>query len=73
MPVGLEASGQGLLSLFRGVGAALGLLLGGIVEDKFGDKFLYGSLSLLVLMTALLLEAVHCCKRRSEKTLHEND
>ena len=73
MPIGLEASGQGLLSLVRGVGASLGLLLGGFLEDNFGAKFLYAILSLLVFMAALLLEIAHYCKRRSEKTLLEND
>ena len=56
IPNGYEASGQGLLSLIRGVGASLGLLLGGIIEERFGATFLYGGLSLLVFMTASALE-----------------
>jgi len=48
VPEGYEASGQGLLVLFRGSGAVLGLLIGGWVEEKFGPKVLYAGLASIV-------------------------
>ena len=41
MPEGYEASGQGLIYLFKGSGSILGLLLGGWAEDTIGPRFMY--------------------------------
>lgn len=48
-PTGHEATGQGLLSLFRGAGAVLGLWLGGWMIDAYGPRTMYRSSASLVL------------------------
>jgi len=58
VPEGYEASGQGMLVLFRGSGAVLGLFIGGWVEQKFGPKVLYSGLATIVSIgVAALLSA----------------
>jgi hypothetical protein len=88
VPEGYEASGQGLLVLFRGSGAVLGLLLGGWAEEKFGPKVLYSGLASIVLigLVTLLLAGRFSIPRRmtliednpshdqdAAKLLHENN
>jgi hypothetical protein len=41
MPPGYEASGQGLVCLFRGMGSMLGLWLGGWAVDTIGPRYMY--------------------------------
>ena len=41
MPKGCEASGQGLLGVFKGLGSVTGLLLGGILEQSLGPRIMY--------------------------------
>jgi len=41
LPQGYEASGQGLVQLFKGSGSTIGLLLGGWAEDSVGPRVLY--------------------------------
>jgi MFS family permease len=50
MPKGSEASGQGLLGIFRGLGAVVGLLLGGLLEETLGPKVMYRILALIVIV-----------------------
>ena len=55
MPDTYEASGQGVLLFIRGIGATLGLLAGGIMEDALGDRGLYIGLSVVVTSGLLVL------------------
>jgi MFS family permease len=48
MPAGAEATGQGLIYMFRGGGAILGLLVGGLVQETFGARVLYRVAAVLV-------------------------
>ena len=41
MPLGAEASGQGIVNLIRGVASVLGMGLGGIAQDVFGPRTMY--------------------------------
>ncbi len=41
MPKGSEASGQGLLGVFKGLGSVVGLLLGGVLEQSLGPRIMY--------------------------------
>jgi hypothetical protein len=58
MPFGYEASGQGLVYLFRGMGSVLGLALGGWAEDHWGPRSMYRSSALFVTCGCLVLLAV---------------
>ena len=51
-PKGYEASGQGILSIFSGAGNCLGVLLGGILEDKFGSRIMYRCFATIVAIGA---------------------
>ncbi len=79
VPEGYEASGQGLLVLFRGSGAVLGLLIGGWVEEKFGPKTLYSGLAFIVLIgvVALVLAGSFSIPRRmsliQDRSSHDQD
>jgi len=41
MPKGSEASGQGLLGVFKGLGSVTGLFLGGVLEQTLGPRIMY--------------------------------
>ena len=51
-PKGYEASGQGILTIFSGAGNCLGVLLGGILEDKFGSRIMYRCFATIVTIGA---------------------
>ncbi|KAL3906499.1 MAG: hypothetical protein SGILL_009247, partial [Bacillariaceae sp.] len=51
---GMEASGQGLLQFFVGGGSAIGLLLGGFLEEQYGPKEMYRVSSAIVLIGSLI-------------------
>ena len=53
-PKGSEASAQGFLSLFQGLGTVLGLYGGGYLEDLLGAKIMYRIFGGLVLMFMLV-------------------
>jgi Na+/melibiose symporter-like transporter len=48
MPRGSEASGQGLLGAFKGLGSVVGLFLGGMLEEKMGPRVMYRILASIV-------------------------
>eukprot|EP01083_Nonionella_stella_P078495 214871_1 len=48
MPDSYEASGQGILMLIKGMGGAIGLVLGGVAQEYIGSRALYACLSSLV-------------------------
>ena len=48
MPKGSEASGQGLLGAFKGLGSVVGLFLGGLLEEKLGPRVMYRILASIV-------------------------
>lgn len=48
MPKGSEASGQGLLGAFKGLGSMAGLFLGGLLEEKLGPRVMYRILASIV-------------------------
>jgi MFS family permease len=48
MPVGAEATGQGLIYMFRGGGAILGLWIGGWVQGTLGARVLYRAAAVVV-------------------------
>lgn len=41
MPKGSEASGQGLMGVFKGIGSVTGLFLGGVLEETLGPRIMY--------------------------------
>jgi Na+/melibiose symporter-like transporter len=50
LPPGYEASGQGLLQLFTGIGSVIGLLWGGWVEEELGPRAMYRVAAFVVLV-----------------------
>jgi hypothetical protein len=48
MPIGYEASGQGLVYLIRGAGSVTGLWLGGWATDVLGARIMYRGCAVLV-------------------------
>lgn len=50
MPVGYEASGQGLLGLFGGFGAVTGLFVGGLTEELLGPRIMYRLIATIVFL-----------------------
>jgi Na+/melibiose symporter-like transporter len=48
VPEGYEASGQGMLSSFRGCGSVIGLLIGGYGEELLGPRIMYRVLAAIV-------------------------
>ena len=53
-PIGLEASAQSVLSVVQSLGAATGVLCGGVIIDRFGSDVLYRSAATLVTIATLL-------------------
>jgi Na+/melibiose symporter-like transporter len=51
---GMEASGQGFLQFFVGGGSAVGLLLGGFLEETLGPKEMYRVSSVIVFFGSLV-------------------
>jgi Na+/melibiose symporter-like transporter len=41
MPAGYQASGQGIVGFFKGLGSVMGLFLGGILMDEVGPRTMY--------------------------------
>ena len=59
MPIGKEASGQGIVNLARGTGSVLGLFLGGILQDTYGPRTMYRIFAMTVTTGTLLFGYVH--------------
>lgn len=55
MPLGSEASGQGMVNAIRGMGSVLGLVLGGWADDTLGPRIMYRSAAAVVLVGSLVL------------------
>lgn len=66
VPAGYEASGQGILSAFKGGGSIIGLLVGGIGEDIIGPRRMYRVLAAIVSVGFTLLS---CAVIREKKNL----
>lgn len=60
IPDSYEASGQGLLLLIRGLGATVGLLCGGMIQDALGGRGLYGFLCGIVTFGFSVLVVTSC-------------
>lgn len=60
IPDSYEASGQGLLLLIRGLGATVGLLSGGMIQDALGGRGLYGFLCGIVTFGFTILVLTSC-------------
>jgi hypothetical protein len=54
MPLGYEASGQGILYLFRGLGGISGVSLGGFLKEQLGARVMYGTFAAIVAAGALV-------------------
>ena len=54
MPLGYEASGQGILYLFRGLGGISGVSLGGFLQEQLGARVMYGTFAAIVAAGALV-------------------
>ena len=57
LPEGYEASGQGLVSLFRGIGSVIGLGVGGYVSSTFGPRTMYRSSACFVSLGMVIYAA----------------
>eukprot|EP00557_Chaetoceros_sp_GSL56_P002731 CAMPEP_0176499666 /NCGR_PEP_ID=MMETSP0200_2-20121128/13061_1 /TAXON_ID=947934 /ORGANISM="Chaetoceros sp., Strain GSL56" /LENGTH=482 /DNA_ID=CAMNT_0017898125 /DNA_START=157 /DNA_END=1605 /DNA_ORIENTATION=+ len=70
IPDSYEASGQGLLLLIRGLGATLGLLSGGMIEDALGGRGLYGFLCGIVSFGLVVLVFTSCLVQEEATNLY---
>ena len=61
MPKGSEASGQGLLGVFKGLGSVTGLLLGGVLEQSLGPRIMYRIFAAIVAIGMAILAVGSCC------------
>lgn len=61
-PEGLEASGQGILNLFLGLGSFSGLILGGYLEEVFDPRFMYRAFAFIVFVGTFIF-ATFCVLR----------
>mmetsp|Transcript_32534 Transcript_32534/g.49776 ORF Transcript_32534/g.49776 Transcript_32534/m.49776 type:complete len:269 (+) Transcript_32534:156-962(+) len=67
---GQEASAQGLMGLFVGLGSMIGLFVGGWTEDRFGAKFMYRLWAVVVvggMLIFLLITTLERCIRSTIK------
>jgi predicted MFS family arabinose efflux permease len=73
VPLGYEASGQGLLFLFRGLGGIGGLALGGYLEQHVGPRTMYRMFASVVATgaTMLLVTELTCGTRAERRHLSE--
>jgi MFS family permease len=67
MPVGYEASGQGLVYLIRGVGSVTGLWLGGWATDVLGARIMYRGCAVLVFVGMSVFASVTRCHAPPQK------
>eukprot|EP00594_Rhizosolenia_setigera_P000888 CAMPEP_0178950610 /NCGR_PEP_ID=MMETSP0789-20121207/6751_1 /TAXON_ID=3005 /ORGANISM="Rhizosolenia setigera, Strain CCMP 1694" /LENGTH=643 /DNA_ID=CAMNT_0020631361 /DNA_START=26 /DNA_END=1958 /DNA_ORIENTATION=- len=61
MPVGFEASGQGIMGIFRGLGSFLGLSVGGFIEQNYGSRIMYRGFAILITFAILILYIPQGC------------
>lgn len=66
---GKEATGQGFLQFFAGVGSVLGLVFGGYAEDSYGPRVMYRMSALVVSIGCLWLVAVLVCSSAAAATV----
>jgi len=66
---GMEATGQGFLQLFVGLGSVLGLVFGGYAEDSYGPRVMYRMSALVVSIGCLWLVAVLVCSSVAAATI----
>lgn len=64
-PTGYDASAQGVLFTIRFVGVVVGLFVGGSMQQTFGGRTLYFSMSVLVFLGMVVLASAEFC--RNEK------
>ena len=67
MPKGSEASGQGLLGVFKGVGSVAGLFLGGLLQETLGPRIMYRIFATTVALGMLVLSVATW--RQPERTV----
>ena len=55
MPPGYEASGQGVIYLWKDGGSVVGVWLGGWLQDSFGPAIMFDTSAYIVAMGAIVL------------------
>jgi MFS family permease len=70
MPAGYEASGQGLVYLFRGIGGTVGVLLGGWAVDSLGPRYMYRTSAGVVAFGISAFVLSLTCDRYSQDSVH---
>jgi hypothetical protein len=60
VPKGSEATGQGLLGVFKGLGSVIGLLLGGVLEESVGPRIMYRIFAAIVTVGIAVLAVGRC-------------
>ena len=75
VPKGCEASGQGLLGLFQGIGSVAGLFFGGMLEEQLGPRIMYRIFALIVLvgMSVFSLTSLHKPQRPQHVVLRQSE
>jgi MFS family permease len=64
VPLGYQASGQGLAACFRGMGGMFGVGLGGLLAQESGDRLVYRLAAGVVAMGSLVFILSKCLARR---------
>eukprot|EP00957_Ditylum_brightwellii_P190989 14542082-Ditylum_brightwellii.AAC.1 len=70
-PKGYESSSQGILSSLTGIGAFIGLFLGGWIEDTLGAKVMYRGFATVVLVGLVVLLITGKLHRKYMESKHE--
>jgi len=70
-PKGYESSSQGILASLTGIGASIGLFLGGWIEDTLGAKVMYRGFATVVLVGLVVLLIAGQLHRKSMESNHE--
>jgi MFS family permease len=64
MPVGYEATGQGLVYVVRGLGNVCGLLVGGWTQETWGARTLYRGAAVVVSLGSAILALASYLRQR---------
>ena len=70
LPMGYEASGQGIVYFFRELGGVAGLILGGYADAIIGPRTMFRISALVVLVGTMVLVIKMLCVRRTWKKEH---
>jgi Na+/melibiose symporter-like transporter len=67
-PLGFESTGQGIMSMFQGLGEIIGLCLGGWIEDRYSSVILYRSYASIVALGLTIFHITSLMKQPSQST-----